>query len=62
MIIAGPLLAKSLSVGLQLGGAWIGLPFAVAALLFVVPTVILFTFRLPEGRRSSLTSVAGHHA
>ncbi|KAK4135842.1 MFS general substrate transporter [Trichocladium antarcticum] len=50
LMVAGPLLAKSLSVGLALGGAWIGLPFVVAALLFTVATAILWTFRLPNGR------------
>ncbi|KAH6854815.1 major facilitator superfamily domain-containing protein [Chaetomium sp. MPI-CAGE-AT-0009] len=50
--IAGPLLAKSLSVGLDLGGAWVGLPFLVAGLLFVISTTILYIFRLPNGMRS----------
>ncbi|KAL2262526.1 hypothetical protein VTK26DRAFT_1056 [Humicola hyalothermophila] len=54
MILAGPLLAKALSVGLNLGGAWMGLPFFVAALLFVFATTILWTFRLPHGRPLSV--------
>lgn len=49
MTMAGPLLAESLKAGLYLGGAWIGLPFVVATLLFVVSTTILWTFRLPQG-------------
>ncbi|KAK3898068.1 major facilitator superfamily domain-containing protein [Staphylotrichum tortipilum] len=49
MTMAGPLLAESLKAGLYLGGAWIGLPFVVATVLFVVSTTILWTFRLPQG-------------
>ncbi|KAH6628217.1 major facilitator superfamily domain-containing protein [Chaetomium tenue] len=52
MTIAGPLLAKSLSVGLGLGGAWVGLPFFAAGWLFVIGTTILYIFRLPNERRS----------
>ena len=50
--VAGPLLAKSLSVGLNLGGAWVGLPFLTAGLFFIVSTAILWIFKLPNGRRS----------
>jgi MFS family permease len=52
MTLAGPLLAKSLSVGLDLGGAWVGLPFLAAGSLFVISTTILYIFRLPNERRS----------
>jgi hypothetical protein len=52
--VAGPMLAKSLSVGLNLGGAWVGLPFLTAGMFFIVSTVILFMFRLPNGRRSTV--------
>lgn len=54
MTMAGPLLAESLKTGLNLGGAWIGLPFVTAGLFFVVSTTILWAFRLPNGRRSSV--------
>lgn len=53
MIVAGPLLSKSFSVGLNLGGAWIGLPFFTSGLLFVLSTAMLCIFRLPNGQRSS---------
>ncbi|KAL2133861.1 hypothetical protein VTI74DRAFT_1533 [Chaetomium olivicolor] len=52
MTIAGPLLAKSLSVGLNLGGGWIGLPFLTGAIFFTMSTAILWIFRMPNGRRS----------
>jgi MFS family permease len=51
MTAAGPLLGKSLVVGLDLGGAWVGLPFIAAGLLFVVSTAILWALRLPNGLR-----------
>jgi len=34
-LIAAPLLASSFSLGLKLGGGWIGLPFFISAVLFV---------------------------
>lgn len=54
MTVASPLLAKSLSVGLNLGGPWIGLPFLTAGSFFIISTTILWTFRLPNGRRSAV--------
>ncbi|KAK4156780.1 major facilitator superfamily domain-containing protein [Chaetomidium leptoderma] len=54
MTMAGPLLAKSLSIGLNLGGAWIGLPFITAGLFFIVATAILWMFGLPNERRISV--------
>lgn len=54
VMVAGPLLAKSLSVGLNLGGAWIGLPFVTTALFFAVSTTVLWAFKLPDRRQRSL--------
>jgi hypothetical protein len=51
MTAAGPLLAKSLDVGLNLGGAWVGLPFIAAGLFFVISTAILWMLKLPSGLR-----------
>lgn len=48
LTIAGPLLAKSLGVGLNLGGPWIGLPFFTAGSFFTISCTILWTFRLPD--------------
>lgn len=46
-LVAGPLLAESLSVGMEWGGPWIGLPFMVAGGFMGVATVILCLFRVP---------------
>ncbi|KAK3362593.1 major facilitator superfamily domain-containing protein [Lasiosphaeria hispida] len=51
VMIGGPLLAKSWSIGAHWGGSWIGLPFITAALFFTTATAILFTFRTPSSRR-----------
>ncbi|KAK4199848.1 major facilitator superfamily domain-containing protein [Triangularia verruculosa] len=55
MMAAGPLLAKSLGLGLELGGAWAGLPFVTAGLSIATSTAILWIFRLP--RRPSLANL-----
>ncbi|KAK4236022.1 major facilitator superfamily domain-containing protein [Achaetomium macrosporum] len=51
---AGPLLAASLRAGLDLGGAWIGLPFITSGSFFIVSVTILWMFRLPNESRSSV--------
>ncbi|KAL1865647.1 hypothetical protein VTK73DRAFT_5121 [Phialemonium thermophilum] len=51
MMISGPLLAQSLRKGLEMGGAWIGLPFLCAGLMFTVSAVIVWSFRVPRRRR-----------
>ncbi|AEO54581.1 hypothetical protein MYCTH_2297289 [Thermothelomyces thermophilus ATCC 42464] len=54
--VSGPLLAGSLRVGLDLGGAWIGMPFFTAGVFFVISTAIVWFFRLPDSRSSSTTA------
>ncbi|KAK4186417.1 major facilitator superfamily domain-containing protein [Podospora australis] len=51
LMMAGPLLSKSLSVGMNLGGAWVGLPFLVAGIFFVISTTVVWIFGLPSGQR-----------
>lgn len=46
LVIAGPLLSASFRRGLEMGGAWIGLPFIVAGGLFVTAIVVVFSIRL----------------
>nr|CDP23935.1 Putative protein of unknown function [Podospora anserina S mat+] len=55
MMAAGPLLAKSLSLGLELGGLWVGLPLITAGMFIATSTAILWIFRLP--RRPSLVDL-----
>lgn len=55
MLVAGPLLSMSLQKGFELGGAWQGLPFFVATLLFVLATLILWTFRIPQRHLEPVT-------
>jgi hypothetical protein len=47
MVIAGPLLSLSFQQGLEIGGAWLGLPFIAAGGLFTIAVIILFSVRLP---------------
>jgi hypothetical protein len=48
MLFAGPLLSSSFRSGLDLGGAWIGLPFIVAGGFFATAMVIVLSVRLPN--------------
>lgn len=52
IMIAGPLLSKSLSIGIELGGPWIGMPFILGAAFVAVATAIAFIFKLPASARS----------
>lgn len=45
ILIAGPLLAICLRVGMERGGAWLGLPYIVAGLLFATATFIVTGIR-----------------
>ncbi|KAF2149256.1 MFS general substrate transporter [Myriangium duriaei CBS 260.36] len=47
LLVAGPVLASAFGVGLERGGAWLGLPFLAAAGLLVVSGVGLGFVRLP---------------
>ncbi|KAM7205233.1 Major facilitator superfamily domain containing protein [Rhypophila sp. PSN 637] len=48
IMVASPVLASSLSLGLKMGGAWIGLPFLLAAFFATVVTTIAWAFRPPK--------------
>lgn len=56
VMIAGPLLAKAMKLGLQWKGPWIGLPFMVSAFLFGLSTLILWAFRIPKRRLSNVSA------
>jgi MFS-type transporter involved in bile tolerance (Atg22 family) len=47
-IFAGPLLSGTFRQGMNMGGAWIGLPFIVAGGLFATAAVVVFSVRLPN--------------
>lgn len=48
LMAAGPLFSKALKTGIELGGAWIGLPFLVAGAYMCVATGIVVLFRVPR--------------
>lgn len=47
MIVAAPTISKTLRVGLEWGGLWIGLPFMLAAGIVSISTSIVWLYRLP---------------
>lgn len=51
VMVASPLLFASLGKGIELGGAWVGLPYFLAAAGFAIATTIVFLFRLPPALR-----------
>ncbi|CAK1358558.1 unnamed protein product [Cercospora beticola] len=50
---SGLTFAKLFSVGMDIGGVWVGLPFFVLALVTIVAMVPLFLLRLPEPRKGA---------
>jgi MFS family permease len=48
ILVAGPLFAYLFRIGLHLGGAWLGLPFLQAGLLYVIATVAIWCIRVPR--------------
>ncbi len=52
LMIGGPLLATTLSLGFQMGGVWVGLPFMCSALMFAASTLGVMVFRLPASTRA----------
>ncbi|ROV93801.1 hypothetical protein VMCG_08796 [Cytospora schulzeri] len=47
VMIAAPIFSQALGKGIQLGGGWIGLPFAAGACIAALATGILWAYRLP---------------
>lgn len=45
-LVAGPGMAWVFRMGIKLGQAWLGLPFAIAAVLFLVITPVVFMVRV----------------
>ncbi|TLD22281.1 hypothetical protein PspLS_08250 [Pyricularia sp. CBS 133598] len=49
--VAGPVLSKALSVGIELGGAWVGLPFFAAGCSLSLSAGMVWIYRLPKAAR-----------
>ena len=47
-MIAGPLLANAFRKGMTLGGTWMGLPYMVGAMLFVLAGLAASSVRTPQ--------------
>ena len=52
LMVGGPLLATTLSLGFEMGGVWVGLPFMCSALMFATSTLVVLVFRLPASPRA----------
>ncbi|TPX11094.1 uncharacterized protein E0L32_007955 [Thyridium curvatum] len=50
LMVSSPMLFAALRAGLNAGGALIGLPFLIAAVMFTIGTAMVFLFRAPEER------------
>jgi hypothetical protein len=48
ILISGPLFAYLFRIGLHFGGAWMGLPFLQAGLLYVIATIAMWCIRVPR--------------
>ncbi|KUI63980.1 hypothetical protein VM1G_10759 [Cytospora mali] len=51
IMIAAPIFSQALRKGIDLGGGWIGLPFAAGTGITLVATVIMWAYRLPRSLR-----------
>lgn len=54
-LLAGPGMAWAYKIGLELGGAWLGLPFYLSGVLTSAVAVILFSVRLDYVKASAGT-------
>lgn len=48
IMVAAPVFSWALQVGIEMGGGWIGLPFAAGTLITCVATVMVFAYRIPR--------------
>lgn len=48
MMIAAPIFSWGLQTGIELGGGWIGLPFAAGTVITCISTAITFAYRIPR--------------
>lgn len=47
VMVAAPVFSWTLRVGIELGGGWLGLPFAVGTAITCVSTAIICVYRIP---------------
>jgi hypothetical protein len=45
-LVAGPGMAWAFRLGMRLGDWWLGLPFGLAALLFLAVSIVVFSIRI----------------
>lgn len=57
-LVAGPLLSTTFRKGLDLGGAWIGLPFIGTGVLFTTAAILVCSVRLPRYSEDGFTTSA----
>lgn len=48
VMVAAPVFSWALQVGIEMGGGWIGLPFAAGTLITCISTAIVFVYRIPK--------------
>lgn len=53
VMIAAPIFSNALRKGIDLGGGWIGLPFAAGTCITVVATGFLWVYRIPKPLRET---------
>lgn len=57
LMIAAPIFSQALKKGIELGGGWVGLPFAAGTCITMVATGIIWLYRIPaqpqEGEEES---------
>jgi MFS family permease len=61
VMTAGPLLAATWKRGLKLGEDWLGLPFAVAGMLFAAVALVTWGVRLREEEEGVGEAEEGHN-
>lgn len=49
IMVGSPVFSWSFRKGMEMGGAWIGLPFAAGTVITCGATVIVWVYRIPEG-------------
>lgn len=59
IMLAAPVFSWAMQSGIELGGGWIGLPFAAATAIACVAAVLVFGYRLPREEEGKMDLVGG---